>query len=471
MNYRIILFTLLAIVAFLPAVSAGVTFLAHTDDKVDTGDCQGPGTATPWPSASGSCVRGYGTIGGTSCPTSCSSAVGWGGDVQYNTAATAFTSVSFLVGAEGTASITDACLLKTALGASEALDTGAATKCILRARMTDAGGATPCNIRLLSAAGATIAGTLTNYAETVPGSAGCDTLVTAAEFDWVADTFNLYYDGVLKTSVGFAVTADTSVGAAFKVRSQGSGSANPQRGFSVIDEFSLDGGLVDITFAPEKVPGIRATVTQAYDGNDCEIDLFWKLSGNDPNPTTGGFLYEVFLEGISIGDDTITAADSDGIRYTQVVYSGTAAAGSATLYVLPKDPDFENEGPHSDAVTVDCSVLNDSDEKGTLSGQGFAGGSPATNTGNPIGSLVNYFNTSWGFDGTWLFGIMTVIIVMAGFVAFGRTPVMLGIGAFLGVGTSVTLGFFPVWVLFVLIFLLLAFVGTMLGRRRAGDSD
>lgn len=472
MKRKIWITGLLALVALTVNANAEVTVRAHTDDFVGVADCLRGTTPPAWTISSGSCITGYGIIAGPagSCPTSCSTGAGYGGSLQYTFTAQALTSAEFALGVDGTASTARGIILEDAWTSSEG-GNDCTTKCIARASMLESPAGT-CTIRLLSSAGATISGTLLSYTEAFGGD--CNVLVRMDNFDWTADTFSLYYDGVLQAAtVTFAVSADTATGLGFQVHSQGSGSAPIQTVRGIASDVAVNGGEIDFTITPTGIPGIRATVVQAFDGNDCEIDLYWKLSANDPDQVNGVFLYDIFLEGVSIGDDTITAADSDGIRYARVVYSGGTANGAATLYVTPRDPDFENLGPHSDAATVDCATLGSTDSHGTLEtgGDNFITGSPATNTGNPIGQAVQYFNSSWGFDGSWLFGLFIVGIVTIGFTRISRAPLVIAVGVFLGVMGAVLLGLFQIWVLFVMMFLIIAVAGATLFAGRRGEDE
>lgn len=75
----------------------------------------------------------------------------------------------------------------------------------------------------------------------------------------------------------------------------------------------------------------------------------------------------------------------------------------------------------------------------------------------PIADMVNFFNDSWGFDGSWLFGL--AIVGMVVFPARNARPLYVALMAFIGVGICVALGLFPMWLIFVLVFLVIAVAG------------
>lgn len=85
---------------------------------------------------------------------------------------------------------------------------------------------------------------------------------------------------------------------------------------------------------------------------------------------------------------------------------------------------------------------------------------PATPTGGPIVDIVDFFNDAWGFDGSWLFGV--AVTGMFIWPARNAKTLYIAIMAFLGVGVSVAIGFFPFWLVFVLIFLVIAVAGSRL---------
>lgn len=87
--------------------------------------------------------------------------------------------------------------------------------------------------------------------------------------------------------------------------------------------------------------------------------------------------------------------------------------------------------------------------------------SSSTTTGpigeGPIADMVDFFNDAWGFDGSWLFGL--AIVGMVVFPARNARPLYVALMAFIGVGICVALGLFPMWLIFVLVFLVIAVAG------------
>lgn len=90
---------------------------------------------------------------------------------------------------------------------------------------------------------------------------------------------------------------------------------------------------------------------------------------------------------------------------------------------------------------------------------------------NFVDFSVGFCSDSWGFDCSWLFGILIVSLVTIGFARISPMPLLVGIGAFLGVGVSVAVGVLPMWVLFVMIFIVIAVAGFVLFGRGEDESS
>jgi hypothetical protein len=83
--------------------------------------------------------------------------------------------------------------------------------------------------------------------------------------------------------------------------------------------------------------------------------------------------------------------------------------------------------------------------------------------GNPIQTAKDFFDVSWGFPpgvSDWLFGIATTGFMTVGFGRVSKAPIIMALGAILGVGLAVVFGFFPIWVLLLIIFLAIAFTAS-----------
>lgn len=92
--------------------------------------------------------------------------------------------------------------------------------------------------------------------------------------------------------------------------------------------------------------------------------------------------------------------------------------------------------------------------------------------GNPFQASINYASEGWGFDVSWLFGIVVVVIFTTGLGKATNGSVLgIALGAFLGIGVGVIMGLFPLWLLLVVIFLIIAVAGTRLFGDKSGDES
>lgn len=89
----------------------------------------------------------------------------------------------------------------------------------------------------------------------------------------------------------------------------------------------------------------------------------------------------------------------------------------------------------------------------------------------PISQAVQFFNLNWGFDGSWLFGIAIVAICIWPFAKKGSNTLVIAIMALLGVGLAFVMGLFPVWLIFVLIFLIIAVGSHRMLQDKGGEES
>lgn len=90
---------------------------------------------------------------------------------------------------------------------------------------------------------------------------------------------------------------------------------------------------------------------------------------------------------------------------------------------------------------------------------------PGSGVENPLDAMRRNFAVSWGMDfdsANWLFGIGITSLVFLGFASVSHSPIVLGTGLFLGVGLAFTLGYFQLYVLLILVFLIIAVVAEVL---------
>lgn len=89
--------------------------------------------------------------------------------------------------------------------------------------------------------------------------------------------------------------------------------------------------------------------------------------------------------------------------------------------------------------------------------------------GNLIQRSADYCSDSWGFSCNWLFGLLLVGIITVLLAKHSRSPMMLGLGMFLGVGTAVAFGVWETWTILVMVLLIVAIAGHRLFNRGGDD--
>lgn len=91
---------------------------------------------------------------------------------------------------------------------------------------------------------------------------------------------------------------------------------------------------------------------------------------------------------------------------------------------------------------------------------------PNQNTNNPLGQIIGNMNESWGLDFSILFGIGLVGMVAVAFARVNRAPLLIAIGSFLGILAAVQFGLFPEWIIYVILFIIIAVGGVTLFESR-----
>lgn len=87
------------------------------------------------------------------------------------------------------------------------------------------------------------------------------------------------------------------------------------------------------------------------------------------------------------------------------------------------------------------------------------GGNGGTGTNNPVLAARGFCSDAWGFDCAWLFLMMFVGIAVVGFGRVSAKPLVVGIGILLAVGLWVAIFDEYIWVLFVIVFGIIALAG------------
>lgn len=94
---------------------------------------------------------------------------------------------------------------------------------------------------------------------------------------------------------------------------------------------------------------------------------------------------------------------------------------------------------------------------------------PNQNTNNPLGQIIGNLNDSWGLDFSILFGIAVVGMVAVAFARVSKTPLLIAIGAFLGLIAANQFGLIPNWVIYVVLFIIVAVAGVTMFERKKDE--
>lgn len=82
---------------------------------------------------------------------------------------------------------------------------------------------------------------------------------------------------------------------------------------------------------------------------------------------------------------------------------------------------------------------------------------PALSTGNPIGNMMNFVNSAWGFDWGPIIGVIILILVVVPIaILTNGNPLAVGVAIFGVDYINIHIGFWPTWTLFVMVFLVIA---------------
>jgi len=95
-------------------------------------------------------------------------------------------------------------------------------------------------------------------------------------------------------------------------------------------------------------------------------------------------------------------------------------------------------------------------------------------TGNPIAQMRDFISTSWGWGNAvtnWILGIIFTGIIVIKFSQYG-SPLVTAVGVVLGIGLCLLLGFFPLYIMLLVGFLVIAWTAnTLFERNKASDGE
>lgn len=161
--------------------------------------------------------------------------------------------------------------------------------------------------------------------------------------------------------------------------------------------------------------------------------------------------------------------DGTTFHNTSILVPRTISANWHTIWSDPASGTLYigGSGQFSTSAAIFSFITTPSGSGGTTGGSGLGTG---TGVGgfepdSIFGQTVAMLQEAWGFSAgslNWLLGIMVVGLVAVSFARVNRTPLMVAIGGMLGVGLALFFGFFPLWLLVLMAFLIIAVAGNRL---------
>lgn len=188
-----------------------------------------------------------------------------------------------------------------------------------------------------------------------------------------------------------------------------------------------------------------------------KVNLRWVISTTDPDQDVGEYTYEIFVNGVNIGDDT-DGGDGGGFREVILTLGGES---SVVIQVRALDPITNLVSPLSCAISINLGRDLASDSCGTGVGLG-GGGSPADDF---LGINLQDTADQAGMDVEglrWFLGVLMILALAAPLlIAFGTVGGVLG--GLTGLALAIGFGLIPLW--FVVLIALLAAAAIAFMRR------
>jgi len=163
---------------------------------------------------------------------------------------------------------------------------------------------------------------------------------------------------------------------------------------------------------------------------------------------------------------------------------GLAFDGHGGLYALARDfngPSTNSLSWYVQHYTLASSINNPPTlpAQGNIAVPGVSGtsttsttGAPASSTGNPLGNMVSFLSTSWGFDWSWLIGMILFLVVIVPIaIATKGNPMICGAGILVMDVANIKLGLWEEWSLLAMVFVIIALAANRLfGNKAEGES-
>lgn len=176
------------------------------------------------------------------------------------------------------------------------------------------------------------------------------------------------------------------------------------------------GFFFTITEGPTTPAGLSGLITQVQGGGGSLTELRWPVSSNDPDQVQGDYTYQIFLNGVNVGNDATTAEDGDGQRFNVVNFVNGAGASTLTFQVRAYNATSGATSNLSCSISLDDGVLNDFDVCGTDPPGGAPGGTDFTTPTDTGAGLLGFCSDLMGDSDASLF-LCGLIFVVAAFLA------------------------------------------------------
>lgn len=316
----------------------------------------------------------------------------------------------------------------------------------------------------------------------IGGFTGCtisDTTFGLWKFEWDTTLDQLTVtepDGTPCTPTGGTPAATMDGFASLRIPHGVANDANQQRFSDIVVDIDDGASFTVQATGPTPPTGVFALVTDADSGlgDSGEVELTWFLSSNDPDQDTGVFEYDIFIDGINVGTDTVTPADGDGLRFRLLLLDSTVAPSFFSIKLQAVNATSGQKSTFSCTVTIELSTLGDSDGCGAAvpgsAGSGLIFTTPTDTAAGLNGFCSDLMGDSQG--SLFLCGLVLVVIVFLGigaaFAAMAGAPGLPAViaGSVAGFGMMIFCVIAQIWSLGAAAIIILLATGVALGLMR-----
>lgn len=181
-----------------------------------------------------------------------------------------------------------------------------------------------------------------------------------------------------------------------------------------------------------------------------------------------------------VSDTYILGSFVDNSNY-RFIQSEDTGDSFGTIETISELTSMQTENPWASGIGImdfDEYAISSSDGTGAdlqvylsdLIAGGGGGGDPG-DPGNVIENLIEFNSDAWGFDFSWIVGLVIIGFVVFGFSKVTKNGVILAIVATLGVGLCVAIEVFETWVLLIPIFIIIWGAGNRMFGGKAEDGE